>query len=261
MTTAAINSATVNFAKDRSGAGIYSAWTPERSDLNLTPASLEAVNMRTLSSPTSIEREGFSLAHHPIEGDWNDTSWLNAVYVPSCLDLVAKLTGARATLNMYYPIARQSDGTAGVAGPATFIHFDQPREEYAVQARRKAAEHGHIMGRAAMFNVWKATTPPPQNLPLGLCDRRAISVEDHVRGVVVEGGVEAPYIGLTVPSQPPKIYYTPDMAIGESLVFIAADFDPSNPLGCPHTAIAPPEAGHDLVPRNSVELRVLALFD
>ena len=256
-----MSTATVNFASDRANAGTHSNFSPELSARKMRAVEVEAVNIRALPEAPSIDRQGFALAHHPIDGNWADRAWLNDIYVPSCLALVERLTGAKTAMQMYYPITRTSVATEGKAGAAGFIHLDQPREEYAAQAREKAAESGRTMGRAAIFNVWKAISPPPQDRPLALCDRRDISPEDHVRGVTVEEGIAAPYIALAAPAKTLSMYYAPDMTLDESIVFLSADFDPANPLGCPHSAIAAPGDQVALKPRTSVEVRVLALFD
>ena len=253
--------ATVNFASDKLDGGTFSSWSPERVQQNLRPLDLEAINIRDLNSAPTLDREGFALTAHDIDGDWLSNEWLDDVYVPTCLDLVQRLSGAKVAINMYFPILRSTAGLETAAPAARFIHFDQPRQEYAAQAKVKAASCGYSMGRAAVFNVWKPISRPPQSAPLALCDQRDIAVEDHVRGVTVENDAEAPYIGLAAPSAPYPIYYAPDMAISESIVFLAANFDPAAPLGVPHTAITPPGGSDGLVPRSSVELRVLALFD
>ena len=38
------------------------------------------MNMRLRSTPPSLEREGFVLADHRVEGDWSNPQWLESVY-------------------------------------------------------------------------------------------------------------------------------------------------------------------------------------
>jgi hypothetical protein len=119
--------------------------------------------------------------------------------------------------------------------------------------------------RAAIFNVWKCMTPPPQDFPLAVGDRHSIPEKDHVLGRTVEWVGEkkeklvSPYIVLA-PSSEPKWYYFPDMTPEESLVFIGVDLDPSQPLGCAHSAFRYPAPTGPSVPRASIETRVLAIF-
>lgn len=253
---------TLNFAADRNDGGRFSAFTGDASQ-NLLPVEVDILNMRSLPQSPTLEAEGFVIASHPVAApDWKDDAWVASVYVPSCVELVKRLTGAAAALQMYTPIfrTRQPDGRAAVA--AGFIHFDQPREQYRGTAEAYAAEQGVKLGRAAIYNVWKSATPPPQDLPLAISDRRTVAAADHVIGVSYGSYGEAAHVKLARSDAQPTWYYVPDLALDESLVFLAADFDPSHPLGCPHAAFsAPPVGGGGYVPRTSIEVRVLACFD
>ena len=265
MTVDAIESirATVNFQQDRVDAGTYSHWDPSMTKLKLRPTEIDIINMRSLPVPPALDREGFTVARHAVEGDWTDQDWVQGGYVASCLDLVKELTGARHTLAIYYPLIRNVENREGEYETARFIHMDSPRAEYRALAETIAREQGHELKRGAIYNVWKALSPPPQSQPLAVADRRDVGMEDFVRGMNVAGGsfVEAPFLGVAEPAKPISMYYAPDLRIDESLVFLSADFDPGRPLGCPHTAIVPPVGTAGLVPRKSVEARVIALFD
>jgi len=253
----------VNFSRNDKDAGYYSQWSPELVKLDLVPVRTRLVNMRTLSPPPALDREGFTLASHATEGDWTNKTWLEGAYVDSCLDLVKRLTGAATTLNMYFPILRSARPVEGAIETAGFIHIDQDRAGYAAQGAALAREFGHEMKRGAIFNVWKAISSPPQDQPLALADRRAFDPSLFVQGMNIEKGVSAgtPFYGIAEPSEQPTLYYVPDLTVSESLVFVAGDFDPAQPLGCAHTSVRLPGDDARLVPRASVEVRVLALFD
>lgn len=261
--TASAIDVTVNFSRNRDDAGIYSQWSPELVKLDLEPVRTRLVSMRQLSPAPALDREGFTLASHPVTGDWSDKAWLEGAYADSCLDLVKRLTGARAALNMYFPILRSTLPAEGAIETAGFIHIDQDRTGYAAQGAARARECGHEMNRGAIYNVWKAISPPPQDQPLALADWRAFDPSQFVPGMNIEKGAPAgtPFYGLAVPEEQPTLYYAPDMTPEESLVFVAGDFDPEHPLGCAHTSVRLPDNGSGMVPRASVEVRVLVLFD
>ncbi|HKT54839.1 MAG TPA: hypothetical protein VJP88_10340, partial [Caulobacteraceae bacterium] len=129
----AVVTSKLNFAADKSGGGKFSNFDPDARDAHFVGVDVAINNVRSLSRPPSLAAEGFVIAAHATpDPEWGDESWLEAVYVPSCLDLVKRLSGARTTLQMYYPIVRRRD--AGAAPPATFIHLDQTREAYRSQA-------------------------------------------------------------------------------------------------------------------------------
>lgn len=254
--------ASINFMRNRTDGGIFSASNPSITRMDFAPVDLELRNMRELDRMPSLEEEGFTLVNHELDGDWTDRTWLDAQFVPDCLQLVKRLTGAHVALNMYFPIQRSSQPSAGASPPANFLHIDQTREIYTPQAREKAAGHGYELGRkAAIYNVWKAVSPPPQAMPLAMCDQRAIPTSEHVVGMTIEGSKHTPHVGMAVPDAPFPLYYVPDMQIDESLVFLAVNLVEGSNLGVPHVAIVPPGGNHGLPERRSVELRVLALFD
>lgn len=253
----------VNFSRNRLDAGIYSQFSPELIRLDLAPVRTRLVNMRSMSPAPSLDREGFALVNHPLAGDWQDSAWLNGAYVESCLDLVKSQSGASVTINMYFPIVRSVDPREGAIQTADFIHIDQDRAGYAAQGAARARECGYEMKRGAIYNVWKALSPPPQDRPLAIANICAFDPGEFVPGMNVEagGGGGAPFFGIAEPTTQPSMHYVPDLDPDESLVFIAGDFDPRHPLGCAHTAIQLSGVDHQLVPRVSVEMRVLALFD
>ena len=256
--------ADVNYQSDRSDGGIYSYGNPEIRRLNLVPLSTRLVDMR--QTKPSLDAEGFMLARHEIDGDWTKREWLDTVYLESCFDLVRRETGASVVLPIYYPLVRSVIPAEGKADPARFLHIDQPREEFAAEVERLCGQFGETFDerahRAKIYNVWKAISPPPQDQPLALCDRRAIDPVDHVLGRNVERNIASTtFLGIAPPREPLTLQYVPDLLVNESLLFVLADLDPAAPLGVAHTAISAPPGERALVPRQSVEMRVAALFD
>jgi hypothetical protein len=176
--------------------------------------------------------------------------------------LVQKLTGARAVVPMFAPLQRRTDydkheGSAPTAG---FVHLDLPRDAYTAAATQTAEAFGVKFKRGAVYNVWKAITPPPQSRPLAVCDRRSVSESDYVLGMTAEGEINVPHIVLAHSEKAPNWYYVPDIGLDESLVFVGGDLEPGHPLGCAHTAFLHPEPNNG-APRASIEVRVLACYE
>jgi hypothetical protein len=260
--------ATLNFAADKNDGGEFSNTRPERSRQKLQPMEVAIHNGRLQPHKPTLENEGLTLAEHWSEAaDWSNRDWIGSQYVPSCVELVKRLTGARQALAVYTPLQRRVNygEHRGAAPTAGFVHLDQTRETAREFAGRNAQGAGLTLERAAIYNVWKSMTPSPQDYPLAVSDVRSIRVEDHVPGNTVEylGEKEeklvSPYL-LLVPSDRPKFYYYPDMTPDESLVFIGVDLDRSKPLGCAHSAFRHPSPVGATVPRASIETRVLAIF-
>ena len=88
--------ATLNFAVDASDGGVFSNDEPEKSRQTLASFEIAIHNARELSPQASVWHEGFMLASHPISNpDFHSEQWLRDVYLPSCLELVKRISGAR----------------------------------------------------------------------------------------------------------------------------------------------------------------------
>ena len=261
--------ATLNFAADRNDGGEFSNSRPERSRQHLLPTEVEVRNARLWSRRPTLDAEGLTVTHHsPGRGDWTHSDWIQSEYVPTCIELVKTLTGARSAIHVFVPLQRRADygKVAGSAPTAGFVHIDQTRDGCNQMIRRYT--QGANFKRASIYNVWKPITPPPQDRPLAVSDRRSISVNDHVVGNTVEWLAEgedqkliSPYVTLAQSPDKPIWYYVPDMSLDESWVFIGVDLDPTQPLGCAHSAFRHPDMNGPLVPRASIETRVLAIFE
>lgn len=255
-------SAELNFAADRSENGVWSNFSPEIRTQALAAHAVEMRDARGQASAPSLDREGFAIAKAPLAAPprWRDAEWVERVYTPTCLDLVQTLTGAAHVVN-YHPgvLIRDSSGK-GDAPAADFVHLDNTRE--AALARLEeitTPEQRQAHSRAHVYNVWRAITPPPQDVPLALCDQRSLDEADLVIGHTVEPGMTegVPYvISLHNPAQ--RWFHFPDVMADEAIVFKGWDIDPAAPFGCLHGAFRGPARA--TVPRASVELRVFALF-
>jgi hypothetical protein len=259
----------LNFAADKNDGGQFSNTRPERTRQNLQPLEVEIRNGRSWPRSPTLENEGLTLVRHASgSADWSNRKWIDADYVPSCVELVKQLTGAKTAMAVYAPLQRRVnyEQYKGAVPTAGFVHIDQTRDIALAFAGQLAAAHGVTLESATIYNVWKCMTPPPQDCPLAVSDRNSISVVDHVPGETVEflGEKEeklvSPYVLLS-PCDKQIYYYFPDMVADESLVFIGVDLDPSRPLGCAHSAFRYPASNGTSVPRASIETRVLAIFD
>lgn len=255
--------ASLNFAADRTNGGIWSNLMPERITQALTACPVEVRDARTLPSPPTLEREGFAVRRDPLAHyQWDDQDWVKSVYVPHSLKLVREMTGAAHVAPFYGGVLIRDTGNANRAPAAEFVHLDQTREsaipflEMAVdtETRRK-------YGRVKIFNVWRAITPPPQDVPLALCDQRTLDEKDWVVGRTVEptfpDGV--PYV-TSVYNSTQKWHFISGLETDDAVIFKGYDNDPRAPMGCLHGAFRHPAPGEKPVPRASAETRIFALF-
>jgi hypothetical protein len=263
--------ATLNFAADKHDGGEFSNTRPARSRQKLLPAEVEVRNARLAPRKPTLAEEGLTVVAHPSgRADWGQQEWIQSEYVPSCVELVKNLTGATNAMHIFAPLQRRADygNVTGAAPTAGFVHIDQTRDICDQMIRQYTSPHGISFKRAAIYNVWKPITPPPQDRPLAVSDRRSVSVNDHVVGSTVEWLGEgedqklvSPYVTLARSPDQPIWFYVPDMSVDESWVFVGVDLDPTQPLGCAHSAFQHPDMNGPLVPRVSIETRVLAIFE
>ena len=229
-------SAPINFAADRSDGGIWSNLDRSLITQKLEAHDVEFRNARRLASPPSLEREGFELHHLPVgEFAWADPEWIASVYIPPHIELLRELTGAPhiAAFHGGAVLIRDSGDPAKPAA-AEFVHFDQTRQSAVpfVEAAADADIRARYP-RAKILNVWRVLTPPPQDMPLALCDQRTVDEGDGVVGRTVEpnfpGGV--PYL-TSVHNPRQQWYYFPDVTPDDVIFFKNYDSDPDAPLGC-----------------------------
>ena len=226
----------------------------------MEPAEVEITDARFVGSAPVLEREGFTLAQHAVgHADWFDEGWIDRVYAPSCEALVKALTGANDVVQFHRPLKRIADPATrgGHMVTAGFVHIDHPAATGEAIARRYAEAQGKSFKRAVIYNVWKAITPPPQDHPLAVSDRRTVPVDAHVVGVTLNEDSETPYV-ILAPNADTKFYFYSNMTVDESLVFTGVDMDRSHPLGCAHSAFVHPDGG---VSRSSIEARIIAIFE
>ena len=101
----------LNFAADRSFGGEFSNSAPELSRQNLQLVEVEIRNMRGMAHRPTLAAEGLTFAPHSSGvADWSNDEWIQSEYIPSCVELVKSLTGAKAA--RYRCTPRSCGGTS-----------------------------------------------------------------------------------------------------------------------------------------------------
>lgn len=227
---------------------------------------------------TTLAREGFELVAHrsgirdfdAIEEDPD----VDQRYVDEMAELLAEVTGADAVVMLGPGKKRYGEAATGkLAGlvnakPARYPHGDvtdaSGRDLAAGYARGVLGVGLREFGRWALLNMWRSTTPPPQDHPLAVCDARTIDPDDAVPVVAVTelrggGAIEFETTGyLANPAH--RWCWFPDMTPDEVLVFTTHDSDPARAHRVAHTAFTDPTCPAGTPTRASVEIRGLALF-
>jgi hypothetical protein len=227
---------------------------------------------------TDLDREGFAIVHHESAvADFDriqEDPDVDQLYIDEITDLVAQVTGASKVVMLGGGKKRYGESATDKlapllnAKPARYPHADNTDESSVQLAETIAAFVPGVdlqaASRWAFYNIWRATTPPPQDLPLAVCDARTVAHADEVTvkavtkelsGLVVHDTTSYRY------NPDHRWYYFRNMTPHEVIVFKTHDTDPSCAHRVAHTAFTDPNCTEGVTTRASVEMRALALFD
>jgi hypothetical protein len=221
-------------------------------------------------SPT-LETEGFVLIKHSsaVE-DFRNAQEVAKLHPAEIERLVTELSGADCAVVSAPGVLRFSEsspdsGRLNNSRPARFIHIDVSDPTARIFADRSCPQNaGAPIRRFAHYNVWRVLSPPPQDVPLAVCDARSVSQQDLMEADAVfdvPGKPEWSFEGLVVRYNPRHRWsYFSNMTREEALVFKTNDSDPKQPHHVPHTAFNDPTCPAGVAPRASIEMRAIAYW-
>jgi hypothetical protein len=201
---------------------------------------------------------------------------VKAIHPGEIHDLVLNLTGADEVIVSagaglrFGERSKEAQGRSN-ARPARFIHVDVSDTTARLFAERQLAEEpGGLSGyrRFAHYNVWRSFSPPPQDVPLAVCDFRSVEAGDLLRADAMFDDPNRPgappifsFEGVVLHYNPAHRWaYFSDMTRDGALVFKTFDSDPTQPSFVPHTGFDDPSCPPGAVPRASIEMRAIAYF-
>ena len=245
----------------------YHANDSSRDLLQVVPVVMPIADTRNLNC--SLDEAGFELiVHASAVDDFTDRAAVDAVHRQEIIELLGALSGADLIVVSNPGLLRFSEksprsGALDNSRPARFAHVDVS-DATAAQFARRASPGGRNLTRFVHYNVWRAISAPPQDVPLALCDARSITAHDLIPADAVfdtPGRPEWSFEGLVLAHHPAhRWHWFPDMTRGEVLVFKTHDSDPARAHCVPHVAFDNPHCGPDTPPRASIEMRGVALW-
>jgi hypothetical protein len=245
----------------------YHANDSSRDVLEIVPVEMDIIDAR--KADAALDETGFELVtHRSAVADFGDREAVGAIHRQEIIDLITSLTSADLVLVNSPGILRFSEKSAKCGAldnsrPARFAHVDISDATAGAFALR-AAPAGRSVARFVHFNVWRAVSAPPQDVPLAICDARSIRSQDLLLADAVfdtPGRPEWSFEGIVVAHDPAhRWHWYPDMTRDEALVFKTHDSDPARAHCVPHVAFNNPLAGPDTPPRASIEMRAIALW-
>lgn len=259
--------ATINYLGEMAVRPRYHARDHAKDNLALDPRRVRIEDLRD-APPPSLTREGFALVpHRSAVRDFRDEAAMQPVYAEEIGKLVKEQTGADHVVVTGKALLRFSERAAESGKlfnslPARFIHIDIS-DPTAGDFAARSQPAGNVR-RYAHYNVWRAVSAPPQDVPLTVCDARSLSPDDLVAADAVfdaPGQAEWSFEGLLVRHNPRHRWcYFRDMNRDEALIFKTNDSDPAAPHHIPHSAFDDPGCPPDVPPRMSVEARAIAYW-
>jgi hypothetical protein len=227
---------------------------------------------------TDLDREGFLLVRHlsavPDFGLIEEDEAVDSLYVAEMTALLREVTGASEVILLgggkkrYGERATDRLAPLKNAKPARYPHADNTDVAAIGQAEMIASFVDGLdlasLSRWALFNMWRAVTPPPQDVPLAVCDARSVHRDDEITVTAVtlerrSGLIRHDTTGYRF-NPAHRWHYFRDMTPEEVLVFKAHDSDPDRARRVPHSAFDDPTCPPGTPTRASVETRALALF-
>ncbi len=248
----------------------YHANDTSQDVMNVVPHDVPIGNARTWGVPPSLDVEGFTLVRHKsVVTDWRDAEQVAAVHNDEIRRLLLDLTGAddvevRGVGILRFGEKSTDSGALNNSRPARFVHIDVSDATAATFNARSPLAQGRKVVRVAQYNVWRAISPPPQDVPLALCDARSIAPEDLIFADAVfdkDGVPLFSFEGLVLRHNPQQRWgYFADMQPDEALVFKTNDSDPARAHHVPHGAFDDPSVPPETPPRSSIEMRGAAYW-
>ena len=243
-----------------------------RNNLNLVPHQVAVTDFRDRRGEARLATTGFELFEHPTRvTDFRSAEQIRAVYIPEIQALIGALTGAPRVC-VTAPVLRWSEKETHPdmvnSRPGRFAHVDYSRQAFHDFARSHLGEDREaarwLAGRYAAFNVWRVTSRPPQDTPLGFIDRRTTAREDVIEGDAVIDAAGRPELrfgsSLYAASPRHRWGYFRDMSPDEAVVFLAYDSADDGLPGVPHSAFDDPTCPTEAPPRASCEIRAYAYW-
>jgi len=239
-----------------------------------------------------LDVHGFRIAVQPTAvRDFHDKAEVDAVYEREVEAHVRELTGAdkvvargwmvRTSADLSDRAQEQHDNyqhTGGIQPPAGEAHVDvntATAQRMAEFTYKKHFPDGPGFKRFLITSYWRTFSPPPQDVPLALCDGRTsfageeksntlFIVDAFPEGAALTAPVEGEeaMIAASIFSHSPAMrwWYFANMTRDDVLLFKFHDSDHARTWRCPHTAFHDPSfAGANI--RESIEVRSVAFWE
>ncbi len=239
-----------------------------------------------------LDLHGFRIARQPTAvTNFHDKAEVDALYEREVEEHVRALTGADKVVARGWMVRTSADlsdraqekhenynHAGGIQPPAGEAHVDTntpTARKLAEFTYKKHFPDGPGFKRFLVSSYWRCFSPPPQDVPLAVCDGRTsfageeksntlFIVDEFPVGEALTAPVEgeAEMIAATIFSHSPELrwWYFSNMQADDVLLFKFHDSDHSRTWRCPHTAFHDPSFANANI-RESIECRSVAFWE
>ena len=263
--------ATLSYFADTEAMPVTLVGAPGASDVRTgggksDPRQIVLRNGRPYARHFALEREGFRFVHHDTKvTDFFDEEEVRRVYYPEMEALVKAESGASRVVVFDHTLRTANDQlreAAKIREVVRRVHNDYTEWSAPQRVRSLLPQEADalIARRFAIVQVWRPIRHPVENWPLAIADAQSLSLGD----MVVTERRYPDRIGQTsvITHNPAhRWYWFPRMRPDEALVFKVYDsLKDGRARFTAHTAFEDPTTPPDARPRESIEIRTLALF-
>jgi hypothetical protein len=246
----------------------YARETPPDAEPATARFARHAVEIRDVRAgePLRLDEHGGTLGRWPTRvRRFDDDAHVRERYYPESAEIIQAALGADRVVVFDHNVRRgwaPDPWTGGhdVGRPVHHAHTDYTPRSALQRLRHELGLHADAgLSRYLQVNLWRPIRGPVRDAPLALCD--GASVAPHaLRAVELRYAERTGEIYYLMHEPGQRWYFASDMAVDEAWLFKNFDSAPPGPgRTAPHSAFTDPR--HPLVaPRESIEVRALAIF-
>lgn len=221
-------------------------------------------DMRPVADRLSLDVEGIGFVEaRTAQRDFCDEDEVKRVYYPECIDLVLKATGGYRAEVFDHTIRRRVRGGADRAPgvprqPVTRVHNDYTVTSGPQRVRdlMNGEAEELLQHRFQIINLWRPIRGPLVDAPLALADASSVAFDDFIASDLVYRDRKGETYNLRY-NPAHRWFYAPQMRKDEAILIKSYDSAETAARFAPHTSFEDPTAPADMLPRESIEVRML----
>ena len=230
-------------------------------------------DLRGQEDKLSLDREGFVLLRWPSKvKNFRDPEEVRRVYVPEIEAMLREVTGASKVTTDgpgLVRLSRRSEESKKVGvGTGNFVHADYSMNAgptWLNRALPEAEAKQRLKKRYGIYNIWRAYSEPPQDVPLAVCDARTVTQAEIIHCDLTigrPGGEGFTFENSAYLYNPRHRWcYFSNMTRDDVLIFRGLESSHNWTSAVPHTAFEDPTCPEDAPARESIDIRSVVYYD